>query len=75
MMAVPGILFAEAVGREDKFWLAGTRDYPIPFSALVAIEAVTFGFLELKRYQGYKQTGSVSRHFALMSLIDDRRVD
>jgi len=58
MMAVPGILFAEAVGREDKFWLAGTREYWAPFNALVAIEVVTFGFLELKRYQGFKQTGS-----------------
>ena len=61
MMAVVGIWFAEAVGREDKFWLAGTRDYAIPFNALVAIEAVTLGFLEIKRYQGYKKTGSV-RH-------------
>jgi len=57
-MAVPGILFTEALGVEDKFWLAGTREYQIPFNALVAIEAVTMGFLEIKRYQGFKQTGS-----------------
>ena len=59
MMAVPGVLFTEALGVEDKFWLAGTRDYLIPFNALVAIEALTMGFLEIKRYQGFVKTGSV----------------
>lgn len=62
MMAVPGILFAEAVGNEPQFWLAGTREYPIPFNALVAIEAVVMSFLELKRYQGFKKTGSVQKY-------------
>lgn len=60
MMAVPGILFTESFGVEDKFWLAGSRDYWAPFNALVAIEAVTMGFLEMKRYQGFVKTGSVS---------------
>lgn len=60
MMAVPGILFTEALGVEDKFWLAGARDYQIPFNALVAIEALVMGFLEIKRYQGFVKNGTVS---------------
>lgn len=69
MMAVPGVLFAEAVGVEDKFWLAGSRSYPVPFNVLVAIEVVTFGFLEMKRLQAFKEKKSVSFSYEKLRLI------
>ena len=37
------------------------QEYWLPNNALLAIEFLVLGFLELKRYQGFKETGSVSR--------------
>ncbi len=38
----------------------GAKDYDIPSAPLLAIEFVIMGFLETKRYQGFKETGTVS---------------
>lgn len=57
MMAVPGILFAEAVGK-GPWWEAGANvDLPIPLPALIAVEVVVFAILEYKRFQIFKETG------------------
>eukprot|EP01024_Parvocaulis_polyphysoides_P074147 TRINITY_DN9566_c0_g1_i10.p2 TRINITY_DN9566_c0_g1~~TRINITY_DN9566_c0_g1_i10.p2 ORF type:complete len:164 (+),score=36.91 TRINITY_DN9566_c0_g1_i10:183-674(+) len=58
MMAVAGIMGQELLGVTPKWFEAGAKDYGIPFLPLLAIEAVIMGFLETKRYQGFKETGS-----------------
>merc|ERR1712046_309043 len=35
----------------------GAYEYNIPLLPLVAVQAVVMGFLETKRYQGFKKTG------------------
>jgi len=57
MMAVAGILFTEVTGVEPKWFEAGARDYGAPLPALIAVQAVIMGFLETKRYEGWKETG------------------
>merc|ERR1712144_87478 len=37
--------------------MGGTKDYGFPLLPLIAIEFLTMGFLETKRYQGFKKTG------------------
>ena len=59
MAAVAGILFTEATGVCPKWYEAGTLDYNFPAQPLIAIEFAVMGFLELKRYKGFKETGSV----------------
>jgi len=59
MTAVAGILFTEATGACLKWWEAGALDYAIPVLPLLAIQFASLGWLELKRYQGFKETGSV----------------
>ncbi len=44
---------------EPKWWDAGAKEYAIPAAPLLAIEFATLGFLELKRWQGWKETGEV----------------
>lgn len=56
MAAVAGILFTELLGK-PKWFEAGAEEYWMPNNALLAIEFVIMGFLELKRYQGWKETG------------------
>ena len=57
MAAVAGILFTEATGVCDKWFNAGAQEYDAPFLPLLAIQFVIMGFLETKRYQGFKETG------------------
>lgn len=61
MMAVAGILGQELLGVTPAWWEAGAKEYDIPAQALTPIEFIVMGFLEIKRYQGFKQTGTVSR--------------
>merc|ERR1712159_543827 len=56
MAAVVGILGQESLGL-GKWFEAGAKDYGFPLLSLVAIEFVIMGFLETKRYQGFKRTG------------------
>jgi len=58
MMAVAGILGQELLGVTPEFWNAGAKDYGVPMAPLTAIEFVIMGFLETKRYQGFKETGT-----------------
>ena len=55
MMAVAGILIAEALGK-PKWFEAGAEEYWLPNNALTALEFLIVGFFELKRYQGWKET-------------------
>jgi hypothetical protein len=59
-MAVTGILGQELLGVSPAWYEAGAKEYDIPATPLTAIEFVVMGFLETKRYQGFKQTGTVS---------------
>ena len=60
MMAVVGILGTELLGVQPSWWEAGAKDYGVDNTALLAVEATIMGFLETKRYQGFKETGTVS---------------
>ncbi len=57
---VAGILGQEALGVTPKWFEAGAKDYGTPLVPLLAIEFLIMGFLETKRYQGFKETGTVS---------------
>lgn len=59
MMAVAGILGQELLGVTPKWFNAGAKDYPIDNLPLLAIEFVVLGFLETKRYKGFKENGTV----------------
>lgn len=59
MMACAGIMFTELAGVGPKWFEAGAAEYDIDFLPLLAVEALIMGFLETKRYQGFKDTGSV----------------
>ncbi|CAG9465456.1 unnamed protein product [Pedinophyceae sp. YPF-701] len=62
MAACAGILFTDFMGL-PKWYEAGAAEYASPGTngqpilPLIAIEAVVMGFLETKRYQGFKETG------------------
>merc|ERR1719321_1663191 len=56
MIAVVGILGQESLGL-DEWFEAGAKDYGFPLLPLIAIEFLIMGYLETKRYQGFKQTG------------------
>jgi light-harvesting complex I chlorophyll a/b binding protein 5 len=58
MMAVLGIMGQELLGVEPKWFEAGAKEYDIPPLPLTAIEFLVIGFLETKRWQGFKETGS-----------------
>lgn len=58
MAGVAGILGQELLGVEPKWFEAGSKEYSIDFLPLLAIEFLVMGFLETKRYQGFKNTGS-----------------
>lgn len=60
MMAVTGILGQELLGVTPAWWEAGAKEYDIPVIPLTAIQFTIMGFLETKRFQGFKQTGTVS---------------
>jgi hypothetical protein len=59
MLGVAGILGQELLGVQPKWFEAGAKDYGIPPITLIGLEAFLFGFIELKRLQGYKKTGGV----------------
>jgi hypothetical protein len=59
MAAVAGILFTDAMGL-PKWYEAGALEYNIPATAQLGVLFPVMGFLELKRLQGFKQTGTVS---------------
>eukprot|EP00798_Chlamydomonas_sp_ICE-L_P023352 gene23352-30604_t len=58
MMAVAGILGQEALGVTPKWFMAGAAEYDLPISAQLPVLFATLGFLETKRLQGYKETGT-----------------
>ena len=58
MAAVAGILGTELLGVEPKWFEAGAKDYGVPLVPLTAVEFLILGFLETKRYQGFKETGT-----------------
>jgi len=60
MMAVTGILGQELLGVPVKWYEAGAADYDFPVIAQVPILFLVMGFLETKRFQGFKETGTVS---------------
>ena len=60
MIAVAGILGAEALGVPVKWFEAGAKydaSAGIPILGLLAIQQVLFGFLELNRFAAYKGGG------------------
>jgi light-harvesting complex I chlorophyll a/b binding protein 5 len=57
MAAVAGILGQELLGVTPVWFNAGLKEYALPQLGLLAIEALVMGFLELKRFQGWKETG------------------
>merc|ERR1719504_502990 len=57
MTAAAGILGQEALG-VGKWFEAGAKDYGFPLMPLLAIEFLVMGFLETKRFQGFKETGN-----------------
>ncbi|WP_289480637.1 chlorophyll a/b-binding protein, partial [Klebsiella pneumoniae] len=56
MAAVAGLLFTDVLGK-GKWFEAGAQEYWMDNNALLAIEFLVVGFLELKRFQGWKETG------------------
>jgi len=58
MAAVAGILGQELLVPDVKWFEAGAKDYDLPVIAQIPILFLTFGFLETKRYQGFKETGT-----------------
>jgi light-harvesting complex I chlorophyll a/b binding protein 5 len=56
MAAVTGIIGQELLV-SGKWFDAGAKDYDFPLYPLVAVEFLIMGFLETKRYQGFKETG------------------
>merc|ERR1711897_14492 len=71
MIGALGIMGGEVLGAyKDVTWYeAGAKGYDIPILPLVAVQAVVMGFLETKRYQGFKNTGLSG------GLIDDQPFD
>jgi light-harvesting complex I chlorophyll a/b binding protein 5 len=57
MAAAAGILGQEALG-VGKWFEAGAKDYGFPLMPLLAIEFLVMGYLETKRFQGFKETGN-----------------
>ena len=54
----------ELLGVQPKWFDAGAKDYGFPPLALLSLEFLLLGFLELKRYQGFKKTGKVRQNVA-----------
>lgn len=59
MAAAAGILGQELLGVEPRWFDAGSKEYIFPVTTLTAIEFLTLGALELKRYQGWKKNKTV----------------
>lgn len=56
MAGVVGILGQEIIGVQPKWFEAGAKEYWLDSLSLTAVEFLLFGALELKRYQGWKET-------------------
>ena len=52
---------------QPKWFNAGAKDYGFPPLALLSLEFLLLGFLELKRYQGFKKTGKVHTHLGTLA--------
>lgn len=65
MMAVAGILGQELLGVDAKWYEAGAKEYDLPVIAQLPIFFLVMGFLETKRFQGFKETGTVSGSSAI----------
>jgi hypothetical protein len=65
MMAVLGIMGQELLGVDGKWYEAGAKEYDIPNQPLLAVEFVIMGFLETKRFEGFKNSGTVSIQYLL----------
>ena len=61
MLGALGILGTDLMGVEGEWYERGAYEYNIPLLPLVAVQAVVMGFLETKRYQGFKKTGQVGK--------------
>lgn len=57
MAAVTGIMVTELLGK-PKWFEAGAEEYWMPSAPLLAIEFLIMGFFELKRYNGWMETGT-----------------
>lgn len=71
MIAVAGILGQELLGVTPSWYEAGGKEYDIPAAPLTAIEFIIMGFLEIKRYQGFKTTGTVRAERGLGKRYND----
>lgn len=60
MAAVAGIMGQELLGVQPVWFDAGAKEYIFPQTTLTAIEFLTLGALELKRYRGWKEHKMVS---------------
>lgn len=49
----------EIIGVQPKWFEAGAKEYWLDSLSLTAVEFLLFGALELKRYQGWKETREV----------------
>eukprot|EP00195_Chlamydomonas_chlamydogama_P016877 CAMPEP_0202890088 /NCGR_PEP_ID=MMETSP1392-20130828/600_1 /ASSEMBLY_ACC=CAM_ASM_000868 /TAXON_ID=225041 /ORGANISM="Chlamydomonas chlamydogama, Strain SAG 11-48b" /LENGTH=216 /DNA_ID=CAMNT_0049573579 /DNA_START=75 /DNA_END=725 /DNA_ORIENTATION=- len=58
MAAVAGILGQELLGVDAKWFEAGAKDYDLPVIAQIPILFLVMGFLETKRFQGWKESGT-----------------
>lgn len=58
MMGVVGVLGAELLGVPVKWFEAGAQQYDLPLLPQLAILFAVLGFLETKRYIGFKETGT-----------------
>ncbi|KAG1673573.1 hypothetical protein FOA52_003873 [Chlamydomonas sp. UWO 241] len=58
MMAVAGIMGQELLGVTPAWYEAGAKEYDFPVIAQVPILFLVMGFLETKRFQGFKETGT-----------------
>lgn len=58
MMAVAGILGTSLLGIDGPWYMVGTKEFDVPFLPLVAIQFAVMGFIEQKRLEGFKATGS-----------------
>lgn len=57
MAAVVGIAGAEASGASSSWWSAGSAQYALPTNALLAVQFLAMGVLELKRLRGFVDFG------------------
>jgi len=70
-MGVAGVLGQELLGVKDgvKWYEAGAAEYDFPVIAQLPILFLVMGFLETKRFQGFKETGAVSVKRKVLSAV------